>query len=281
MEEADGGKILTNKFIFEIFASADEIVPKIVQGQIDIAAVPPNLSSVLYNNTHGMVKVVVVSTLGIMYVVENGETITSLNDLRGKTILAGFKGKSPEYDLKFILNANGIDSEKDLAIEWRSEHTECVAALAANKNTIAVLPQPFVTTAMMLNSDIRIALDLNKEWEALQEKSGSRSALITGVLIARKEFIEKNPGAVIDFLNRYAASVEYANNYIDETAALTGQYGIIPQAAAQRAIPFCNITFIEGREMMEKLSGYLQVLYEQNPQSIGGSLPNEEFYFIR
>ena len=281
MDEADSGAITINNFSFEIFASADEIVPKIVQGNIDIAALPANLSSVLYNNTQGGVQVIVVSTLGMMYVVENGETINSIEDLRGKTIYAGFKGKSPEYDLNYILKANGIDPEKDLTIEWKSEHTESVAAMAANDNAIAVLPQPFATTAQMSNEKIRIALDLNHEWEKLQENSADPSALITGVVVARTEFIKQNPEAVSDFLDRYAASVEFANNNTDETAALVGKYEIFPAPVAQRAIPYCNITFIEGENMKEKLIGYLSVLFEQNPQSVGGALPNDEFWFIR
>jgi len=281
MDDADSGAISSNNFSFEIFASADEIVPQLVQGKIDIAAVPANLSSVLYNNTQGKVQVIVVSTLGMMYVVENGETINSIEDLRGKTVYAGFRGKSPEYDLNYILKANGIDSEKDLAIEWKSEHTECVAALTATENAVAVLPQPFVTTALMSNGDIRIALDLNREWEKLQEISDDPSALVTGVIVARTEFTEENPEAVADFLDRYAASVQYANDNVNEAAALVGKYEIFPVAVAQAAIPYCNITFIEGQEMREKLSGYLRVLFEQNPQSVGGTLPNDDFYFIR
>jgi len=274
-EEADSG------LFFEIFASADEIVPKIVQGKIDIAAVPPNLSSVLYNNTQGKVQVIAVGTLGMMYILENGQTITTLNDLRGKTIYAGFRGKSPEYDLNYILSENGIDPDRDLNIEWKSEHTECVAALSANNNAIAVLPQPFAAAAQLLNKNIRIAVDLNSEWEKLQENTANPCALITGVLIARSEFIEKNPEAVKKFLDRYSQSVNFANSNIEETAALADKYNIVPADVAQKAIPYCNITFIEGQEMMEKLSGYLRVLYEQNPQSVGGRLPNEEFYFKR
>jgi len=281
MDEADSGAIDTNDFSFEIVASADEIVPRIVQGKIDIAAVPANLSSVLYNNTQGAVQVIAVSTLGMMYIVENGETISSIGDLRGRTVYSAFKGKSPEYDLNYILGANGIDPERDLSIEWKSEHTESVAALASHDSAIAVLPQPFVTSAQMSNENIRIALDLNKEWERLQEKSDDPSALVTGVVVVRTEFAEQNPGAVSDFLSRYAVSVDFANSSVDETAALVGKYEIFPEAVARRAIPYCNITFITGQEMVQKLSGYLRVLFEQNPQSVGGALPSEEFYYIR
>jgi len=280
MDEVDSGEITTNNFSFEIFASADEIVPQIVQGKIDIAAVPANLSSVLYNNTQGAIQVISISTLGMMYIVENGNTINSIEDLRGKTIYAGFKGKSPEYDLNYILSGNKIDPEKDIYIEWKSEHTEAVTALTTNENAIAVLPQPFVTITQMANENIRIALDLNYEWNKLQEATENPSLLVTGVIIARNEFVENNPGALADFLSHYAASVEYANSNIDETAALVGQYDIFPVAVAQKAIPYCNIAFIEGQEMKEKLSGYLSVLFEQNPQSVGGALPSDEFYFI-
>ena len=281
MDDADSGAIDTNNFTFEIYASADEVVPKLVQGKIDIAAVPANLSSVLYNNTQGAVQVIAVSTLGMMYIVENGDTIASIGDLRGRTVYSAFKGKSPEYDLNYILRENGLDPEADLSIEWKSEHTESVAALAVHDNAIAVLPQPFVTSAQMANEGIRIALDLNKEWEKLQERSDEPSALVTGVVVARAEFVEQNPGAVADFLGRYAASVQFANNSVDEAAALVGKYEIFPEAVARRAIPYCNITFITGQEMIQKLSGYLGVLYDQNPQSVGGALPSEEFYFIR
>ena len=281
MDETDSGDAAAKTFSFEIFASADEIVPKIVQGKIDIAAVPPNLSSVLYNNTQGKVQVIAIGTLGMMYIVENGNSIASIEDLRGKKLSAGFRGKSPEYDLHYILNANGIETEKDLTIEWKSEHTESVAALAANTISIAVLPQPFATTALMLHENINIALDLNREWEKIQEKSGRASALVTGVLVARTEFIAQNPGTVAEFLDRYAASVEFAHTNRGETAALVEHYGIFPAAVAEKAIPYCNITFIEGQEMKDKLSDYLQILFEQNPQSVGGALPNDAFYFIR
>ncbi|MCL1792527.1 MAG: ABC transporter substrate-binding protein [Oscillospiraceae bacterium] len=281
MDDADGKKIQTNNFSFEIYPNADEIVPKIVQGKIDIAAVPPNLSSVLYSSMQGKIQVIAITTLGMMYVAENGETINSLEDLRGKTVYAAFKGKSPEYDLNYILKENGIDPEKDLVIEWKSEHSESVAAIAANENAIAVLPQPFAAIAQTANENIRIALDLNHEWDEIQKKSGNPSMLITGVVVARAEFIDENPGAISDFLERYKESVNYAINNVGETAELVGKYGIFPEAVAQKAIPYCNMTFIEGQNMKEKLSGYLGILFGQNPNSVGGALPNEDFYFIR
>ena len=281
MAEADGGEIDSNNYSFVISASVDEIVPKIVQGEIDIAAVLPNLSSVLYHNTQGKVQVLAINTLGMISIVETGDTISSVEDLRGKTIFASGKGGPLEFALNYILRSNGIDPERDLNIEWKSEHTEVVTSLLTGTTSIALLPQPFVTTAQMSDENVRIAIDLNEEWDRIQETAEAPSALIMGVYIVRTDFAAQNPEATADFLDRYAASVRYVNSNLNEAAALVGQYDIFPEAVAQRAIPHCNISFIEGREMREKLSGYLQVLLGQEPQSVGGSLPGDDFYFSR
>ncbi|MCL2087693.1 MAG: ABC transporter substrate-binding protein [Oscillospiraceae bacterium] len=281
IDEVESGEIDTNNFTFEIFASPDEVVPKVVRGDVNIAAVPPNLAAVLYNTTDGAVRAVALGTLGMLYVVEKGDTIKSVEDLRGKTIYAGFKGKSPEYDLNYILKANGMEPEKDVNIEWKSEHSETVAALVTSEDGVAILPQPFVTTALMANADVKIALDLNEEWGKTQERADIPSTLITTVVVARADFIEQNPEAVNDFFTRYAASVAFVNGNVDEAAVLVEKHDIFPADVAREAIPLCNIIYIDGAEMKEKLSGYLNILFEQNPQSVGGSLPGEEFYFVK
>ncbi len=269
----------TGNYEFTIAAAADEITPKLVQGELDIAAVPANLASVLYNNTKGQVQVLAVNTLGVLYIVESGDTVHSVEDLRGRTIYSSGKGSTPEYALEYMLSQNGIDPEADVTIEWKSEHSECVAALAAEENAIAMLPQPFVTTAQTKNENIRVALDLNEEWEKLSSSGDSKATLITGVVVARKEFAEQNADAVNAFLEEYQASVEYVNSDTDGAAALVGQYEIVPEAVAKKALPECNITFIAGSEMKEKLSGYLQTLFDQNPKAIGGTMPGEDFYY--
>ncbi len=265
---------------FTIAASADEITPKLVQGELDIAAVPANLASVLYNNTQGQVQVLAVNTLGALYIVESGDTVHSVEDLRGKTIYSSGKGSTPEYALQYMLSQNGIDPENDVTIEWKSEHSECVAALAAQENAIAMLPQPFVTTAQTKNEKIRVALDLTEEWEKLSSSGENKATLITGVVVARKEFTEQNPDLTAAFLEGYQASVDYVTSDIDGAAALVGKYDIVPEAVAKKALPECNITFISGSEMQEKLSGYLQTLFDQNPKAIGGTLPSDDFYYL-
>lgn len=260
---------------FTISAAVDEISPKIIQGTADIVCVPANLGSVLYNKTEGGVQVLALNTLGVLYICENGSTVTSVADLKGKTIFASGKGATPEYALNYILKGNGIDPESDVTIEWKSEHAECVSALLTTENSVALLPQPFVTTAQTKNEGINAALDLTKEWDAL----GTDSAMITGAVIVRTEFAQQYPQAVDTFLERYAQSVKYVTENVEEGAKLVGKYDIVPEAVALKAIPACNIVCITGSEMKEKLSGYLNVLFEQLPASVGGALPADDFYY--
>ena len=281
MDNAEAGPVNGNSYTFTIAASADEVTPKLVQGEADIAAVPANLASVLYNNTEGQVQVLAINTLGVLYIVENGDSVQTVSDLAGKTIYASGKGSTPEYALNYILSENGIDPEADVTIEWKSEHSECVAALASDEDGIAMLPQPFVTTAQTQNENLRIALDLTEEWDALQADAETPSALLTGVVVVRTAFGDEHREAVIAFLDSYRESVDYVNANVTDAAALIEKYDIVTAAVAEKALPYCNITFIEGSEMQEKLSGYLNVLYEQNPTSVGGALPADDFYYIR
>ena len=266
---------------FTIAASIDEITPKLVKGELDIAAVPANLASVLYNNTQGQVKVLAINTLGVLYLVENGDSVKTVEDLRGKTIYSSGKGATPEYALNYLLTGNGIDPEKDVTIEYKSEHSECLAALIAKEGSVAMLPQPFVTTAQMKAPAIRIAIDMNEAWASLQESQEVPSALITGVVVARTAFLDEHPEAVSAFMDAYAASVAYTNENTEAAAALIGKYDIIPEAVAKLALPYCQIVYIDGADMLAKLSGYLKVLYDQNPAAVGGTLPDEAFYYQR
>lgn len=279
MDDAEAGNT-ENQYEFTIAAAIDEITPKIVQGQFDIAAMPANVSSVLYNNTDGAVSVLAINTLGVIYIVETGESIQSVADLKGKTIYASGKGATPEYALNYVLKENGIDPEKDVTIEYKSEHAECAAALAEAEDGIAMLPQPFVTTAQAKNDKIRIALDMTKEWDKVQTGE-DKSALLTGVVVVRNEFLQAHPEAVAAFMDAYKASTEYVNANIEDAAALIEKYDIIPAAVAQKALPYCNITFIEGEEMKTQLGGYLGTLAEQNADAVGGKLPDEGFYYLR
>lgn len=269
-----------NLYDFTMAGAADEIVPKIVKGEIDIAAVPANLASVLYNKTNGGVQVLAINNLGVLYVLEKGESVNSIADLKGKTLYSTGKGTTPEYALNYILKQNGLDPEKDLTIEYKSEATEVAAVLAQEESAVAMLPQPFVTSVMLNTDGLRVVFDMTVEWDFIQQQIGGSSALVTGVIVARTDFIEENPDAVATFLEEYKASSEYTASNLADCAALVEKYGIVAKAAiAEKAIPYCNITYFDGAEMKEKVSGYLDVLFEQNPASVGGSLPGDDFYY--
>lgn len=279
MSEVDAGNLKDEDYSFQILASADEVAPLISKSEVDIAAVPANLASVLYNKTSGAVRVIAVNTLGVLYICELGDAVNTVADLRGKTIFSAGKGATPEYALEYVLRANGLDPAADVTIEWKSEHAECVAALAQDATAIAMLPQPFVTTAQAKNDQIRVALDLNQEWAAACEAEGRDGKLITGVAVVRSEFADVHPEAVDAFLAHYRESVEFVNANTDEAAALVGGYDIVPEAVAKKALPACNITFIDGADMKAQLGGYLEVLADQNAEAVGGKLPGDDFYY--
>lgn len=261
---------------FTLAGSADEVTPALIKGDLDVACVPANLASVLYNKTEGGVVCLAVNTLGVLYIVENGEEIRSMEDLRGKTIVSAGKGATPEYGLRYLLSENGIDPDRDVTLDWKSEHSECVAALASGAATIAMLPQPFVTAAQGKIETLRMALDLTAEWDALD----NGSAMITGVAVARRAFVEEHPAEVERFLEEYARSVDWVNANPAQAGELIAEYGIVESAAlAEKALPHCNIVCLTGQEMFEKLSGYLQVLSGAAPEAVGGALPGDGFYY--
>ena len=266
---------------FNVIVAIDEINTRLVKGELDIAAVPANVASVLYNKTQGNIQVLAINTLGVLYIVENGDTVHSIEDLRGRTIYSAGKGATPEYSLNYVLSQNGIDPEKDVTIEFKSEQAECLSALLANPGAVAMMPQPFVTTAQTKAEGVRVALDMTGEWARLQEGAENPSAMLTGVVVARKEFAQTNPEVVNAFLDSYKASVEFTNANVEEAAAIIAAYDIIPEAVAKKAVPYCGIACIEGAEMQTKLAGYLNVLFEQNPSAVGGAVPADDFYYQR
>ena len=274
-EDFERVTIQSNLYDFTLAASADEVSPKLMQGELDIACVPANLASVLYNRTDGGIVTLAVNTLGVLYIVENGNSVQSMADLAGRTIAASGKGSTPEYALRYLLTENGIDPDTGVTIDWKSEHSECVASLASGAATIAMLPQPFVTVAQTQLPDLRVALDLTEEWDALD----NGSALLTGVVVARADFVKEHPAAVSNFLEQYSASVDWVNANTAEAAELIGGYDIVDATVAEKALPYCNIVCVTGTEMMDMLSGYLSVLWEQDAESVGGGMPNDDFYY--
>ena len=260
LEDAENGLTLNN-YEFTMAAAAD---------------VPANLASILYNRSEGGVKMAAVNTLGVIYIVEKGgETVNSIQDLKGRTIYATGKGTTPEYALTYLLAQNGLDIDRDVTMEWKSEPTEVVALMTNMDSAVAMLPQPFVTVAGTKLEGLRTALDLTAEWNRLD----NGSAFITAGFVVRSAFADENPEAMKVFLEEYSASADYVNANPAEAAALVEKLDIVKAPVAEKAIPYCNIVCIPGDGMKTILSGYLQVLFDLNPASVGGAMPGDDFYW--
>ena len=261
----------------QLYGAADEIVPKLIKGELDMAAIPANLAATLYQKTNGGIQVMAVNTLGVLYVVEKGgETVTDVASLSGKTIYATGKGATPEYALTYLLSQHGLTLGTDVQVEWKSEPTEVVAQMAQEEGAAAMLPQPFVTVAQGQVEGLRVALDLSAQWDGLD--NGSR--LVTAGLLVRKAFADEHPQAVAKFLEEYAASVDYVNENPTEAAVLVEQQGIVKAAVAEKAIPYCSLVCITGEDMKTAVSGYLQTLYDLKPETVGGAMPDDGFYWM-
>ena len=268
----------SEQYEFQMAATVDELLPLMVQGEFDIALMPANMASVLYNKTNGGICVIDINTLGVLYMVSGDVSIQDITDLSGKTIYLTGKGTTPDYVLQYLLSVNGMNADA-CSLEYKSEATEVAAVLAENPDAVGLLPQPFVTAACAQNEALSVVLSMNEEWSKSQGEGGSR--LVTGVSVVRKEFLKENESAVRAFLDGHAESTKAINEDLETGAALCVKAGIVAkEAVAKKAIPACNITCITREEMKQALSGYLQVLFEQSPQSVGGALPGEEFYYI-
>lgn len=264
---------------FSMMTAADELLPMMIKGELDIALLPSNVASILYQKTNGGVTVIDINTLGVLYMVSGDSSVTGVEDLAGRTIYLTGKGTTPDYVLHYILSGNGMDADSDCTLEYKSEATEVAALLAENPDAIGLLPQPFVTAACAQNDALSVILDMNAEWEKLQGEDGSR--LVTGVTVVRNEFLQEHENAVAAFMEEHQASAQSMNSDVENGAKLAAASEIIAkEPIALKAIPKCNITYIDGADMKQALSGYLEVLYEQNPESIGGALPGDDFYYI-
>ena len=271
--EADGTAAMD--YDLQLYGAADEIVPLLMKGELDMAAIPANLAATLYQKTNGGIQAVAVNTLGVLYVVEQGDTVQSMADLKGRTILSTGKGTTPEYVLRYLLNANGIDPDKDVTIQFVGEGSELLTVWQSDPDAVILAPQPVATSILMQNENAAKLFDMTEEWSKI-----SGNQLMMGCVIVRNAFLQENPGAVELFLKEYAASIEKAQTDVEGTAALCEQYGLIPKAAlAQKAIPSCGLTFVTGAEMKTDLSAYLQVMYDADPKSVGGALPGDDFYY--
>lgn len=260
-------------YTVSIEASPDALNPRIISGEVDVAAVPVNLASVLYNKLDGDISVLAVSTLGVLYVLEAGSEVNSVADLAGKTVYATGQGATPEYILNYLLDKNGVS--ESVEVNYVGEHAALATMLANGSAEIGMLPEPNVTSTLAGNDSLRIALNLTEEWNKV-----CSTELVQGVVIARKSFVNEHPEAIEQFLREYEKSSAFVNENIDEAAKLIVDAGILGNVEiAKKAIPNCNISFSKGEAMHKAVEGMLTVLFEANPKSIGGKLPDKDFYY--
>ncbi len=274
MDQTKNGEAGQN-YEFTMAAAADEINAAFLKGDLDIVLIPANVASVLYHKTEGQIAVVDINTLGVLYLLESKETVSSVADLAGRTVYLPGKGTTPDYALQYLLEENGVEiGEVDL--QYKSEAAEVISALSEEPDALGLLPQPAATTACMQQKDLRIALDLTEEWD----KVTMDSSLVTGVTAVRREFLEQNEAAVQAFVQDHMESAQFANENVEEAAELVAALEIVPKASvAAQAIPYCNITCLTGKDLRTALSGYLDVLAGQNPEAVGGKVPSDDFYY--
>lgn len=274
MEDNEQGSTLNN-YNISLAAAPEEIVGKITSKEIDIAAIPTNLAASLFAKTNSGVKLIAINTQGVLYLLTNDDSVNSIADLKGKTLYATGQGSTPEFLLNFILEKNNLS---DLDIVYKSEHAELATLLASQTEPItALLPEPFVTSAMAKNENIRVLADLTDEWS----KHTNNTPLSMGVMIVRTEFLEQNEDAILKFLEEYRKSTEYVNSNVAEAATLSEKFDIMKSAIAEKAIPRCNIVCIKGDEMKSSAKQLLEIFYNANPKSVGGNLPDESFYYTK
>lgn len=247
----------------------------LINGDVDIAAVATNVAANLYNQSEGAVQVLAVNTLGVLYILEKGDTVTSMADLAGKTVYATGEGANPEYVLNYLLTENGVDPA-DVDIQWMTAQ-EVTAQMVSSEDGICMLPVPAATALMIQDSGVREALSLSEEWSTVSD-----GELAMGCIVARTDYIEENPQGVEAFLSAYEDSIAYMSDpdNLEEAAELVAQYGITANAnIAKAAIPQCNLVCLTGDEMKSVLESYYQVLFDADPTSIGGALPDASFYY--
>ena len=252
----------------------DEIAAAINAGDLDIALIPANLAAVLYNRTEGGIRAIDINTYGVLYCISNDDSISSVSDLAGKTVITTGQGATPEYAINYLLDQYGVT---DCTLDFKTEGAEVVASLQADPNQIAILPQPAATAALAQVEGLISNFSLNDEWNSVSPDS----AFVTGVTVVRTAFLEEHSDLVERFLVDHHNSVIKSVEDLEGTAQLVVDQGIIGAVpVAQRAIPLCNIACVTGADMKNDLSAYLQTLFDANPQSIGGALPGDDFYWI-
>lgn len=266
----------TAAYHFTVVAGNDEVAPALAKGEADIACIATNVAANLYNKNGG-IQVLAANTLGVLYILEKGETITDVASLKGKTIYATGQGANPEYIINHLLTQNGIDPAKDVDLQFMTPQ-EVTAKMVQSSDGVCLLPVPAATALMLKDTAVREALDVSAEWDKIAE-----SPLVMGCVVVRTAFMQEHPELVEQFLTQYEASIHYMKDEANlaQAAEYVAQFGITANPAiATKAIPQCNLTYLAGAEMRQAIQSYYEVLFTANAASIGGGNPDDDFYYV-
>jgi NitT/TauT family transport system substrate-binding protein len=268
------GDNVTAEYVIE--QTPDTLSAKLLTGEIDIATIPTNTAAKLYNKGVAY-QLAAMNTWGVMYVLTNGTAINSWSDLKGQQIDNSSQGSAADVVFRYLLNKNGIDPEKDVTIKYIASPVEQAQLAIAGKSKITVLPEPWVSTVLSQNKDMKLALDFQKEWTRL---NGADIPFAQTCLVVKADFASKHPEIMTKFLQEYANSIDWVNNNPAQAGELLKKQDIgIPADVAATAIPRCNLRFMSAIDAKPSVEKYLQVLLDFSPDSIGGKLPDAQFYY--
>lgn len=268
-----------NNFNFEVGGvDYTALASKFNTGDYDIIHCPSNVGAILYNNTDLKEEAVVadIGNLGLLYIMTTDPSVQSMQDLQGRNVYSIGEGGPPEYTMGYLLEQEGLT---DVNMSFKSTPFEVLNLLQDEENSIALLPQPFVEVAKLLVPGINTPIDITQEWDSLDLENGAES--VTTITIVRKSFLEEHEEAVVEYLNMCKASVDYCLTNPKEAAAWTDEFEtFLNGEVAEAAMPYVNMCAITGNEMKDKLSGFLQIMYDYNPDAVGGAMPDDDFYYI-
>ena len=269
-----------NDYKFKVETDASIIVAGLLSGSIDMAALPTNAAANVYNKSNGNVQVLAINTLGVLYLLEKDDQISSIDDLKNTNKKIYVPAQNPRFITEYILAANGVSDDRIDSTTY-STPAALQQAVIAGQVDLAVLPQPVVTAAIAgakkAGFSYSVALDLTEEWNKIP---GSEQ-LVQGCLVVRKDFATKYKKAINRFLTEYEASINFINKNPKEASELVVKYNIFANASvAEKAIPSCNITFMKGEKMKSSMSAFISAMYDIAPESVGNKLPQDDFYYI-
>lgn len=263
------------KVKYDVYSAPEELTAKLVAKQVDFATIPTNQAALLYNKMPDY-QLAATSIWGVMYIVSSGEKVESVTDLKGKTICLSGKGNTPDIALRYILEANKLDPEKDVKLEYIAEHSEVAAKFVSGLVKHVLLPEPFATGAIMKLKGAKTTVDLQKEWA----KASGNSEFPQTCLVVRSEFAKNNPDVVQNLLNRYKESIDWVNANLDEAGKLVEKNNLgLNAVAVKMSIPRCNMKYVSAEDSKNAVNLFLGVILKYNSQFVGGKLPGENFFY--